>query len=224
MSASLRKATRGLITSVVQGNDLVPHLSLGVLHDLQAVALAIKNDNIDAKMEIRQRLWAALQDGLARSWYSNSVDDDGGDNNNSGRGGSNRQPGRRQGGGGGSEDDTWAFAALKTLRANMMSTKLLPPGEVLTMETTRVMRRDAFIRRSPSGGGSNNRRGGAEETETETGFYGVCRPARRVVLKYVRDVETRFREVRFAGTMLTDHSPARYEDALSLLQQGVLPS
>ncbi|KAL8412992.1 hypothetical protein RB596_009519 [Gaeumannomyces avenae] len=262
MSASLRKATRGLITSVVQGNDLVPHLSLGVLHDLQAVALAIKNDNIDAKMELRQRLWAAFQDGLARSWYHNSVDDDdgpgsgssssggggggGGCSNTGGGGGGNegggpagpRNPDKKQSGEDGG-DDTWAFAALKTLRANMMSTKLLPPGEVLTIETTRVMRRDAFIR-APGGGGvaggaaaaaagahqgsaSGRPPAGAEaEAAAAAGFY-LGRPARRVVLKYVRDVETRFREVRFAGTMLTDHSPGRYEDALKLLQQGVMP-
>ncbi|KAL8383711.1 hypothetical protein RB595_010762 [Gaeumannomyces hyphopodioides] len=248
MSASLRKATRGLITSVVQGNDLVPHLSLGVLHDLQAVALAIKNDNIDAKMELRQRLWAAFQDGLARSWYHNSVDHDGGPGssgssggdtggggvNGGGRPGGPRHPGKKQGGEDG-EDDTWAFAALKTLRANMMSTKLLPPGEVLTIETTRVMRRDAFIR-PPGGGGAAAAAAGAHqgasgrppagaeaEAAAAAGFYSG-RPARRVVLKYVRDVETRFHEVRFAGTMLTDHSPGRYEDALNLLQQGVMPS
>ncbi|KAL8296272.1 hypothetical protein RB600_001652 [Gaeumannomyces tritici] len=258
MSASLRKATRGLITSVVQGNDLVPHLSLGVLHDLQAVALAIKNDNIDAKMELRQRLWAAFQDGLARSWYHNSVDDNdgpgsgssssggGGGGGNMGGGGGNdgdgpagpRHLGKKQGGEDGG-DDKWAFAALKTLRANMMSTKLLPPGEVLTIETTRVMRRDAFIRPPGGGGGgagaaaaaAGAHQGGASgrppagaeaEAAAAAGFYSG-RPARRVVLKYVRDVETRFREVRFAGTMLTDHSPGRYEDALKSLQQGVMP-
>jgi hypothetical protein len=42
ISPSLRLATRGLITTIVNGQDLVPHLSLGVLHDLQAVALAFK--------------------------------------------------------------------------------------------------------------------------------------------------------------------------------------
>jgi hypothetical protein len=121
-----------------------------------------------------------------------------------------------------------------------MSMKLLPPGEVLTVETTRVMRRDAFVRAPGNSGGGGGQQqqhpgvataagpggrpaaGGAEAAAAAAGFY-VGRPARRVVLKYVRDVETRFREVRFAGTMLTDHSPGRYEDALSLLQQGVMP-
>ena len=48
------------------------------------------------------------------------------------------------------------------------------------------------------------------------------RPAQRVVLKYVKDVERRFREVRFGTSMLTDHNPGKYEDALSKLKSGVM--
>jgi hypothetical protein len=51
---------------------------------------------------------------------------------------------------------------------------------------------------------------------------GLGRPAIRSVLKYVRDVERRFAEVRFGGSMLLDHSPGRYEASLSALGRGVL--
>ncbi|OIW30606.1 hypothetical protein CONLIGDRAFT_284841 [Coniochaeta ligniaria NRRL 30616] len=182
MSSSLRRATRGLITSVVNGNDLVPYLSLGVLHDLQAVALAFKTDNSDAKSEVRRRVWEAVQTGLANKWYSEpgagrrfmpGVDDDG---------------------------EEWAWAALKVLRASMMSRKLVPPGEVFVVESSAVLRRDAFV-------------SGGEQ-------FG--KPARRVVLKYVRDAEVRFGEVRFGTSMLTDHSPGKYEDALRRLRWGVM--
>jgi len=185
MSASLCHATRGLITSIINGNDLVPYLSLGVLHDFQAVALAFKTDNNEAKVEVRQRIWEALQTGLADKWYGSGASPS-----------SERSP---------SDDEQWAYAALKVLRASMMSQKLLPPGEVFVVESTRVLRRDAFLRESESGG---------EE------HFG--RPAQRLVLKYIRDVEKRFREVRFGTSMLTDHSPGKYEDALNKLKQGVM--
>ncbi|KAI1259038.1 hypothetical protein F5Y18DRAFT_320068 [Xylariaceae sp. FL1019] len=178
MSPSLQKATRGLITSIVHGHDLVPYLSLGVLHDFQAVALAFKTDNNEAKAELRRRIWEGLRSGLADKWYNNNV----------------KQSDE--------EDDKWAYVALKTLRASMMSPKLLPPGEVFTLESTPVMRREAFTQ--------------------ETLGQHLGRPASRIVLRYVRDVETRFREVRFGASMLLDHSPGRYEDALRRLTLGVV--
>lgn len=179
MSPSLQKATRGLITSVVHGNDLVPYLSLGVLHDFQALALAFKTDNSEAKAEVRRRIWEGFQSGVADRWYSNP-------------------PKYRD-----EEDDKWAYAALKTLRASMMSPKLMPPGEVFAVESTPCLRRDAFL---------------------QVGEEQIGRPATRIVLKYVRDVESRFGEVRFGASMLTDHSPGRYEDALRRLTLGVVES
>jgi len=177
MSPALRKATRGLVTTVVHGCDLVPFLSLGVLHDFQAVALAFKSDNHEAKVEVRQRIWQAFQSGLAEKWYTSS---------------SRSMV---------ADEDKWSISALTMLRSNMMSLKLLPPGEVFIIESQRVLRRDAFL---------------LSDEES------IGRPAQRIVLKYVRDVESRFREVRFGTSMLIDHSPAKYEDALKKLRFGVV--
>lgn len=199
MCPALRLATRGLITSVVHGQDLVPYLSLGVLHDFQAVALAFKTDNAEAKQEIKQRVWDAMHGGLMDRWRGTS-----------GKSGGSEQPG---------EDEQWAFAAFKTLRASSLSEKLLPPGEVFVVETDKVMRRDAFVR--PDKIDSDTEKEGEKK---ESGYKYVGRPARRIVLKYVRDVETRFREIRFGATMLTDHNPAKYEDALDGLRFGVAES
>ncbi|ROW10404.1 hypothetical protein VMCG_01732 [Cytospora schulzeri] len=206
MSPSLRTATRGLITSVVHGQDLVPYLSLGVLHDFQAVALAFKADNGDAKQEIKQRVWEALQGGLMDKW----------------RGSKSKKDGPVS-----EEDEEWAFAAFKTLRASMMSNKLLPPGEIFVVETEKVLRRDAFVKPGEDDDehhdSGKHEEGGKDKAQQKAYKY-VGRPARRIVLKYVRDVEARFREVRFGATMLTDHNPARYEDALDGLQFGVVES
>ncbi|KAM0624841.1 hypothetical protein ACHAPW_008999 [Verticillium nonalfalfae] len=177
MSPALRKATRGLITSIVHGHDLVPYLSLGVLHDFQAVALAFQSDSTDAsRLEARRRVWQAFQHGLADKWYATSTAS---------------LP----------ENDQWALTALGSLRRSIVGTKLVPPGEVFVVESSKVLRRDAFVL--------------AEEVD-------IGRPAKRVVLKYIRDVEARFGEVRFGTSMLMDHSPAKYEEALRKLRLGVV--
>ncbi|UNI22303.1 hypothetical protein JDV02_008203 [Purpureocillium takamizusanense] len=185
MAPPLRKLTRGLITSVVHGNDLVPHLSLGVLHDTQALALAFKSDENKTKADIRARMWNALR----TRWTATAP---GGFYMSGGGGGS---------GLGGETDEEWLAPALDALRQGMRNPKLVPPGEVFAIETQRVLRRDAFV--LPDDGP-------------------VGRPARRVVLKYVRDVEARFGEVRFGTGMLTDHNPAKYEEALNMLRLGVV--
>jgi len=183
VSPSLRLATRGLITTIVNGQDLVPFLSLGVLHDLQAIALAFKTDDSGAKGEFRKRVVAGITDTFADKWYAN------------------RPPGINE------EDDQWAHSALKVLRASMLSVKLSPPGEVFIVETMPVLQRDVFVRHDDGYGKEGK---------------GLGRPATRSVLKYVRDVEKRFGEVRFGGSMLLDHSPGRYEGSLGALARGVL--
>lgn len=190
VSPSLRLATRGLITTIVNGQDLVPHLSLGILHDLQAVALAFKTDDSGAKGEVRKRVWDGLRGTLQDKWYKNGV---------------GSTPLKE-------EDDEWAHSALKTLRASMLSAKLLPPGEVFVVESMPVLRRDAFAK-GPEGSKAAGAAGG-----------GLGRPATRSILRYVRDVEERFSELRFGGSMLLDHNPGRYEVNLGALGHGVLGS
>ncbi|KAK4133474.1 hypothetical protein BT67DRAFT_478797 [Trichocladium antarcticum] len=180
MSPALRAATRGLVTAVVHGNDLVPSLSLGVLHDVQAVALALKSDNNAAKTELRQRIWRAFLAGVGVP-VGNHDGGGGGGSADLGGPGAGAAPEE-------AEDVRWAYATLKVLRASMMGEKLVPPGEVFVVESA-----------------GQQARGGT-----------------RMVLRYVGDVERRFREVRFGGGMLTDHSPGRYEAALEKLERGVL--
>ncbi|OJD18470.1 hypothetical protein AJ78_01526 [Emergomyces pasteurianus Ep9510] len=188
MCPSLRRATRGLITTVVNGQDVVPTLSLGVLHDFHAVSMAFKSDMSDAKSHVRSRVWENITASLVNKFYIN-------------------QPpllihaGDRVG------EDSWAWTTLKSLRENLVAPKLLPPGEVFVVETMRVLQRDAFTLDAFKGADGATRLG---------------RPATRVQLKFIRDVETRFREVRFGSGMLGDHSPGRYEASLGVLARGVL--
>jgi hypothetical protein len=183
MSPSLRKATRGLITTVVNGQDVVPFLSLGVLHDLQGVALAFKTDTSGAKGEVRNRVWEGLIHGLKDRFYGD------------------------QGGFSHEENDQWALSALKSLRVSMLSAKLTPPGDVFVIETQPVLQRDAFTRNDHSSG---------------NGYAKLGRPATRAILKYIRDVERRFGEIRFGRSMLADHNPRRYEMSIAVLGKAVL--
>lgn len=179
MSPKLRKITRGLITTVVHGDDLVPHLSLGILHDFQALSLAFKNKENATKADIRKRMWAAFQNNLSDAWHSGNE--------------ARAVPGN--------DDDKWMLPALAALRDNFTCERLVPPGEVFVIESYPVLRREAFLLNGE-------------------GLLG--RPATRVILKYVRDVETRFLEPRFGTSMLTDHSPANYENALNKMRLGVV--
>jgi hypothetical protein len=193
LSPSLRKATRGLITTIVNGLDIVPSLSLGTLHDLQAVALAFKTDTSGASTRLKERVKQQIRDGLWRAWYKGdaaamrNLSED-------------------------TDEDIWAWATLKTLRAAMVSEKLVPPGEVFVVESSRVLQRDAFTSESLS----------RVNTGLTGSRSGLGRPATRVVVKYVREVENVFGRIRFGGGMLGDHSVGRYEIALRALGSGVL--
>ena len=175
MSATLARRTKGLITTVVQGNDIVPYLSIGVLHDFQSVAAAFRKENGPPITAFWQSLGTALHNSFKRNWWTVV-----------------QTP----------QDEDWAYAWLKTLRSQMSSPKLLPPGEVLVLQGLPVLMRDASLAGQPT----------------------TVQGGRRVVLSYVRDVETRFREIRFGLNVLTDHNPSRYEDALNMLRLGTTES
>jgi len=83
----------------------------------------------------------------------------------------------------------------------------VPPGEVFCVETMTVLQRDTFTH------GERN----------ANSAKGLGRPATRAILRYVRNVEKRFGELKFGESMLLDHSPRRYEASLSALGRGVLP-
>lgn len=60
ISEQLRMITERLITSVVYGCDIVPSLSLGMLQDFQAIALAFRDEKRGVVGETKKRLFAQL--------------------------------------------------------------------------------------------------------------------------------------------------------------------
>lgn len=194
LSSPLRLATRGLITTIVNSADIVPSLSLGMLHDFRSVALSLKTDTTGAINALKTRVWQRITHALQNVFYVE-------------RG----PPPPEHIGGDGLGEDTWAWAALKTLRAGMQSQKLVPPGEIFVVETTRVFDRQT----APTAAV-------VPDTATERVFRSLGRPATRVQLKLIRDVEARFGELKFGSSMFSDHSPGRYEASLAALEKGVL--
>ena len=199
ISPSLQRATRGLITTVINSGDLVPYLSLGTLRDFQAVALAFKIDTKDAKGEVRRRVW----DGFRQSFRDRI-----GLGEFSGVFANNLFRSEQE------EDDQWPWAALKSLRAAMLAEKLVPPGEVFVVEAKPVLQRYAFVAEASSSRAED----GADAKIAGQSF----RPATHAKLTYIAEVETRFGEIRFGASMFADHMPARYEKALLALEMGVM--
>lgn len=190
MSPFLRRATRGLITTIVNGSDVVPSLSLGILHDMHSVSLSFKSDISGAKSHIRQRLHESLRQSIIHKFYVN-------------------QPPLVVNAGDGVGEDAWAWNTLNLLRDEMRAPKLMPPGEVFVVETMRVLQREAF---TPA----------PDFASDSYSYPRLGRPATRVQMRFVRDVDAWFGELRFAGGMLSDHNPARYETSLAALARGVL--
>lgn len=196
-SPSLRLATRGLITTVINANDVVPHLSLGTLHDFRSVALHLKKDTTNTMSTLKDRVVSRIKDGIASMVWA---------------GPEKGPPPPQNMAGDGVGEDNWAWTALTTLRKQMTSEKLVPPGECFVIETSRVF--DRFDPDEASGLGN-------EEHPEASYFRALGRPATRVQFKLIRDVERRFGELRFGSHMFGDHSPGRYEAGLGALEKGI---
>lgn len=193
----LRIETRGLITSVVHGRDIVPSLSFGMIRDFHSVALAFKEDRQGIRKEIGKTVLGNLTkkatgfassatEGIGMSGGGENKYEDGADPRVWASGDvifENR-------------DDDYLYSILKTLRAGMDSEKLVPPGEVYVLETQTVFQR--------------GRDGGVD-----------IKPVTRVTTRVVKDVEKRFGELGFGRGMFSDHSPRNYEGTLEMLLRGV---
>lgn len=196
VSEDLRLATRGLITTVVNHNDFFPSLSIGTLHDFRGVALNLKTDTTGAYKKLKSRVWDRALWAGKNAFYTESA-----------RG----PPPAEHMAGDGLQEDTWAWAALKTLRAGMRSDKLVPAGEVFIVETNRVFDRQSDTFTANTG-----------DTATERVYRSLGRPATRIQFKLVKNVEGRFGELRFGKDMFAEHSPGRYEANLAALERGIL--
>lgn len=161
LSPSLCCATAGLIVTCVNGFDVIPSLSFGLVRDFKSISQVLSQDESGVLAGIGKRLISGAGTGKQAS----------------------------------AADDDYLFAVLKTLRCQMDHDKLVPPGRLLTIQTS--------LHRChvPSTGHATQ--------------------GTRVVVSEVVDVQSRFGEMMFAKTMLSDHSPVAYEASLQALVRGL---
>ena len=201
VSEPLRVATRGLITTVVNASDIVPSLSLGTLHDFRTVALHLKGDTSDAYHMMMTRIWRRVRSFL--QFDTDAMQ--------------NGPPLPEDLAGDGIGEDQWAWKLLQQLRDSMTNFKLVPPGEVFILETSRVFDRlGPDVKQEATFGADIN-----DDNKTEKVYRALGRPATRVQFKWVRDVPGRFSELKFGRDMFGDHNPGRYESGLGALEGGV---
>lgn len=196
-SPSLRLATRGLITTIINHNDIVPSLSLGTLHDFKAMALHLKQDPSSPLVKLRQSMMEKVKSAMLGNFWNRE--------SNSPTPVANTGMSATEG------NEDWNWKALTSLRNLMINDKLLPPGEVFIIETSRV------FDRLDTGEGTDE----PNQPDNSYAYKPLGRAATRVQFKLIRNVESRFREVRFGSGMFGDHSPGRYEGGLGTLEKGI---
>lgn len=167
----------GLVTSIVHGYDIVSCLSLGLLRDFKNVAASLHTESHVAD-EILGR--------VMRRYLSKEQDQ------------------QRQGGGD-DDDEEWFWALIKTMRADMRSEKLYPPGTVYMIESVPQLARSE----------TQTFKGG-----TAAGRESHHKQANTVTLSRCDDKQARFSEIVFSRTMFMDHSPNMYEKAIRSLCRG----
>lgn len=209
----LRRRSRTLVTTVVNGRDIVPSLSIGQIRDFHSVALAFHEDTAGVMRDVRKRFFAGLLGG--GGWGIGVI-------GGMGAGGKGGAGGMAVGGIPEEEEDeerAWELAVLKTLRAGMAAEKLVPPGEVWCVS------REPFV-----GGGEGVGEGGGRVVVATGGSEGAGgvggegvgdRQKVRCRAWVVQDVPRRFGEVRFAAGMFGDHNPGEYEKTLDGLRRGI---
>ncbi|KAI8057215.1 hypothetical protein BDF22DRAFT_740746 [Syncephalis plumigaleata] len=203
---SLLKYARGLVTTIVHGHDIVPTLSLGVLHDFKAISVSLyaehklaediiarciglRNANPSddaASSKLKKQPSNPSEPGMLKRAQTmpNHISMSSTSRNNANSkmfDGNQRQL----------DQADWYWSLIKTLQADMTARKLYPPGDVYVVESS-------------------------QEHYLEKGDD-KPRNCIRARMMHVLRVEERFGELIFAKRMLSDHAPTGYERCLDAL-------
>ncbi|KAJ9083681.1 hypothetical protein DSO57_1032364 [Entomophthora muscae] len=190
---------QGLVTSIVYGSDLVPSLSLGTLRDFKNVATTLADEENLIQQIITRSLGISgklLNTDVPLQQVTSDVSDSSMVRS-------------------ANASDDWFWSLIKTMRADMQSEKLYPPGEIyhITSCTTPVdLAR--VVRQSEKG---NCPKRSLTIPALTTGSSHSSVQCLEVTLKRCENTINHFREINFSCTMFSDHSPRAYEDSLKAL-------
>ncbi|KAJ2187179.1 hypothetical protein EV181_002906 [Coemansia sp. RSA 532] len=218
-NAALSYYCRGLVTSIVNTDDFVSFLSVGACMDILNISAVLGRERGVAEKIVRGYLSEQrTKIGKKLSWFdfdfsrlraydhdeSAESDEEANTKWNYKTSKSNKRKSSRESPepSDKSEMDDWHLSLVKTLRANMDSEKLYPPGDV-------------FILASPG------------DDEVADKYLPELKPKDTskpkddeqvpVGLFYCPDVTERFTELRFTRNMIVHHLPSTYERKLSAL-------
>ncbi|KAJ2740251.1 hypothetical protein GGI20_005907 [Coemansia sp. BCRC 34301] len=219
-NAALSYYCRGLVTSVANANDVVSFLSIGTCVDILNISAVLGRERGVAEKVVR-RFFATQRNKIGKklNWFDfdfsklrayarddeqdeeSEVEEDEDDE---------LQPKskRRKRSDDPSSLDDWHWSLVKTLRANMDSEKLYPPGDV-------------FILAAPGDDEMSDAQLKSPDDDTNVPPVAaegdVADDHLAVGLFYCPDVAERFSELRFTRNMLSHHLPSTYERRLAAL-------
>ncbi|KAJ2489555.1 hypothetical protein IWW37_003901 [Coemansia sp. RSA 2050] len=195
-NAALSYYCRGLVTSVANANDVVSFLSIGTCVDILNISAVLGRERGVAEKVVRKFL-ATQRSKIGKKlnifdfdFFKLRAHNDSDDEDAEKRAESPLPKRRKQ-----SNLDDWHWSLVKTLRANMDSEKLYPPGDV-------------FILAAP---------GDDEMAPLQSSDDSPGTDHLPVGLFYCPDVAERFSELRFARNMFAHHLPSTYERRLAAL-------
>ncbi|KAJ2699616.1 hypothetical protein H4218_002533 [Coemansia sp. IMI 209128] len=197
-NAALSYYCRGLVTSVANANDVISFLSIGTCVDILNISAVLGRERGVAEKVVKMFV-ATQRNKIGRKLnifdFGSSkprAHEDSDDEDSEKRAESPRPKRRKQS----SQDDDWHWSLAKTLRANMDSEKLYPPGDVFVLAAPG----DDEMAPLPSSDDSN-----PGTDHLPAGLF------------YCPDVAERFSELRFTRNMFAHHLPSTYERRLAAL-------
>lgn len=163
MSAPLSRSFRSLIKCYIFRNDVIPTLSIGLIRDFRNVTVNLCHEKGMAERVIGKVL------GIFRDYATDSISASARDMN----------------------EELWFWALLKTLRADMKTEKLYPPGQVYWINANTVKN----VPNDKNTFGYSSHTGFQEKKSV---------PTTPISLHAVEDVEVAFSELAFSSRMFTD--------------------
>ncbi|KAI8801364.1 hypothetical protein BJ742DRAFT_837731, partial [Cladochytrium replicatum] len=204
----------GLVTSVINGDDLFPSLSLGIVRDFKMMSTVLLDP--DNKGLSERVIAKAL--GLSRGF------------------GYNQSGGSGSSAAGGDEED-YFWSVFQDLRGAMKAEKLYPIGTVYwlhTSATVAIVERSEVVSPPPAAAASSWMYGSSPPSTSalvlrnqdivgagEAGGSGMTMTTTAHVRLLRCDDVRDFGELRFTQRMITDHTPRSYEDAIAAALKGV---
>ncbi|OAV90853.1 hypothetical protein PTTG_28188 [Puccinia triticina 1-1 BBBD Race 1] len=233
-SLDLSEYTKGLVTTVANGIDIVPTLSLGVLHDLKSIAVSLHEEESVA-IEIVKKVV-----GLYRPQAAPSAPHQQAQNLFDSQPQQQQQQGGR--GGGGRETERGPLGLRDPQRRRRQQGRRprihrpgarglrLWEGRACARARRLAVRRGRPPRRPSGAAPSVSPSSRAVSSSSALPFLSAHpappggassttsrREGRRIILRACDDVQARFCEPIFGKTMFHDHIPSQYELVLELL-------